>query len=202
MRALILFLLLVPVMALSQVYRQTAPDGTVSYTDKPSARSERIKLKPIQTYQPAKSAPATDKAGDSLVDKLKKPVSYKEVRLVSPGSSENIWSAPGIVEAVADAAPPLAPGHKYAFFLDGRQVGKPIEHRQLTIKNVFRGRHTLQVKIVDEKGSSLKESDTVIFHVHRPNINSRPLSQAKPKPLLPKITALPIIKNVIKAVKS
>lgn len=202
MRALLLLAVLFPAMTLAQVYREVAPDGSVTYTDKPSDSAKKVTLKPLQTYQAPKVEKAEKPPVEGLALQAKKVTEYKALRLVSPTANETIWSAPGIVQAAADANPPLAPGHKYAFFLDGRPVGEPIESRSLTLQNVFRGRHTLQVKILDEEGAPLKASDTVTFHVQRPNLNSRPQSQNTIKPLLPKITSLPIIKNVIKASRS
>jgi len=93
MRALFVIISLIPLLAFGQVYRQTAPDGTVIYTDKPSKTSEKVKLKPIQTYQAPKPIPIALPDEDKAVSLDKAPKDYELVRLVSPTPNQSIWSA-------------------------------------------------------------------------------------------------------------
>ena len=50
--------------------------------------------------------------------------------------------------------------------MNGEKLGS-VRETQITLGNVYRGTHTLQVQIVNESGEPVAKSDAVTFYVQR-----------------------------------
>ncbi|RMD70654.1 MAG: DUF4124 domain-containing protein [Gammaproteobacteria bacterium] len=166
------WLLALPAIAWGTVYRWVAPDGTVVYTDKPRPGAEVVELPPLPTYTPP-SLPLTEP--EAPPQKALQP--YTAVAILKPKNDEVIWSDQDILEVQVALEPPLnvEEGHRFQVFLDGRPLPQTWNHSPFQITGVYRGTHTLQVKVIDEKGKVLAASPVVTFHMkHHSILHPRP----------------------------
>lgn len=163
-RYLLPALLLVAASAPAAVYKWVDADGKTHYADHPSGEV------PAQTITlpkppPLPAPPPTPAAGSQQAGKgTDKPFTgYTRIAIVEPSANATVRSNQRRVTVVVELDPALRPGHRLAVLLDGRQLGDPINTTRIVLQDVHRGRHWLQVRVVDATGKSLGESTTVYF---------------------------------------
>lgn len=171
----IVYSLLIPLfgLALSQavlaeIYKTVDKDGNVVYTDQAphgDKKTEKIELKASNSV-PAIKTPAI-KLSPQDPDK---PFKYKSVRIVSPEDDSAIEHGPGNFSVTAKIKPQLRNNDKIQLFIDGEAHGQPGKSSTWALKNVFRGTHVLQVKVINEKGKTVKKSKKSSVHVFRPSV--------------------------------
>ncbi|RMG57255.1 MAG: DUF4124 domain-containing protein, partial [Gammaproteobacteria bacterium] len=98
-----------------------------------------------------------------------KKVTYESVEILRPANDEAIRSNNGLLVISFRAVPDLAPGDHFEVVMDGQPVGQT-RGQSLTLENVDRGTHTVEVHIVDEAGNDRAHSDPVTFHLLRHHI--------------------------------
>ena len=165
---LLLLLLLTCPPASAEVYRWVDENGVVHYTDKsPKPGAEPAELPNLQSYQP-RQVPAPDTAAAADPDAA--TPDYQR-RIANPRQDEVIRSpAPGQTVS-ATVKPALARGHGLQFLLDGQVANEqPTRSQSVSLPTVYRGTHTLVVRVVDADGKELKRSDTVTFHKLPPTV--------------------------------
>jgi len=106
---------------------------------------------------------------------------YKVVAISQPENSATVRNNQGYVAVSVDLMPALVNGDKVVITLDGKVVGQPQASANFSLSGINRGTHTLAVKIIDESGSTVAESESIVFHMHRPRVNMIP-PPPKPKP--------------------
>ena len=145
-----------------RVYKHVAPDGTITYTDRPSADSKEIKVPKGTEYTPPKLpafTPSTrTKATPSKFE-------YNSLTLISPKNDEAIWDNTGNITAAVALEPGLQAGHSIEFLFDGVSAskGSATSHQFL---NVDRGTHQITARVVDNK-DEVMASTSVTFHMRR-----------------------------------
>ncbi len=152
--------------AASKVYKKVNPDGSVEYSDVPlDDAAEPIKLKPLQsiTLSPLAPTQASQPASPAA-----KPFKYERIRIVSPQDDEGIRSNNGDFTAKGELLPSLQSDleHHIQWLLDGREV-PDAKGLTLTLKNVDRGTHRLQLRVIDFGGKVVIETPTISFHILR-----------------------------------
>ncbi len=153
--------------AASKVYKKVNPDGSVEYSDVPQDdAAEPIKLTPLQSINltPLAPAPASQSAPPAPV----KPFKYESIRILSPQDDEGIRSNNGDFTAKGELSPVLQPDleHHIQWLLDGKEV-PDAKGLTLTLKNMDRGTHRLQLRVLDFDGKSVIETPTISFHILR-----------------------------------
>ncbi len=151
---------LIPVTVNSApVYRIINDDGTVIYTDTPSAQSEEITFNGITdnvtpsipaspTTPPASSPPA---------------IRYK-VSIVSPQPDATVRNNSGKVTIKAQAAP--KPTGRFQLIFGG----EPIQRNSsgiFALSGINRGAHTFSVALIDNKGKTLASSKQQTLYLHQ-----------------------------------
>lgn len=172
-RILFAVLLVLPLVAVGQIYKTTDGNGNVVYTDKPPATSgsaEKIELSPINTSAPPPQISRPVAPLDLEVQAL--PVSYA-VDILSPETETTIPMGPGNFSLSASVAPEPQTGETLQLNVDGSPWGEPQSSRSWQLTNVFRGAHDLTVSVVGAKGDVLASSDPVRVYVLRPSINNK-----------------------------
>ncbi|MEN8175965.1 MAG: DUF4124 domain-containing protein, partial [Pseudomonadota bacterium] len=128
--------------ALAEIYKHVGEDGSVYYSDRPSEGAAPVELPPASVYTPRKlptlEAPETPDA------KVPQPL-YERVAVVTPPNDGTIWDNQGRVEVAVDLEPALRPGHVLEIHLDGRPLFTGLTTSRVTLNNVDRGSHTLEV---------------------------------------------------------
>ena len=97
-----------------------------------------------------------------------KPFKYESIRILSPQDDEGIRSNNGDFTAKGELLPPLRPDleHHIQWLLDGKEV-PDANGLTLNLKNVDRGTHQLQLRVIDFDGKVVIESPTLSFHILR-----------------------------------
>jgi len=152
--------------AASKVYKKVNPDGSVEYSDVPQDETaEPIKLKPLQSISlpPLVPAPVSQSTAATA-----KPFKYESIRILSPQDDEGIRSNNGDFTAKGELLPPLQPDleHHLQWLLDGKEVPNA-NGLTLNLKNVDRGTHQLQLRVIDFDGKVAIETPVISFHILR-----------------------------------
>ena len=90
---------------------------------------------------------------------------YTKLAFLAPKTNQSIRANDGDVSAMISIKPPLKKGHQIIFSIDGKAMGKS-SSRTKNFSNLSRGNHNISVKIVDQKGKTVK-SNSVGFNVLR-----------------------------------
>jgi hypothetical protein len=156
--------------ASGQVYQRIAPDGSVSFSDRPGADAERIDVAPAQAVRlPTVTQPGAglEEQGEPLSGKPgNETFAYTEFAIVSPGNKEAIRANDGNVTVRVALRPALQPGHAIVVYIDGDEVSS-FDHTTMQLTSLHRGPHTLEAKVVDDQGEELAQAKPVTFHVLR-----------------------------------
>lgn len=163
-------LLLLGQAAQAEMYKWVDEDGNVSYSDQPQHKDAR-KLDPFgdntipATRMPPKAQPALPAAD-------KPETRYSLLQITSPEDDQAIRSNPGNISVSLTTEPALdvARGHSISLLLDNQPVRENITSDQASLQNIDRGTHQLSAVIKNKQGKTLKQSNTITFHLHRHSI--------------------------------
>ncbi|MEJ2608612.1 MAG: DUF4124 domain-containing protein [Candidatus Thiodiazotropha sp.] len=163
MRIGIIFLALLlsqPLLA-RDVYKWTTEEGEVVYSENYQPGAERIQV-------------IDKKKSISLdLDKLDSEAQaaangeYTDFSIVQPGDKETIRTDGGTVSVGISLSPPLASGHVIHLYVDGTKLSSDITTTQMVLEKLSRGTHTLNAKVIDAKGNTVKESGNISFHLRQ-----------------------------------
>lgn len=159
-------LLLLASAGSAEIFKTVDANGNVSFSDKAPEGSEAVDLKPANTL-PAVSVPEAA-AGEQEAEEG--AASYSTLRIASPADDSAVEHGPGDFKVSVDIQPDLAKGHALQLYLNGAAYGAPSNRASFMLRGVDRGTHKLQVRILDDKGYSLKKSGTISVHVFRPSV--------------------------------
>ena len=161
---LLLFLVMPTQSAELGVYRSVDKQGNVSFSDQPSTDSEQVDLQISPSYTPVAIPDTVEKSDDQDV-----VLPEYSVQIVSPEYDENFWGTGGTAKVSVNIRPRLnvGRGDQIIYRLDGVDVGEPSLSTSITVTNVERGSHTLVASVIDKNGDVLKNSKSVLFHMHQ-----------------------------------
>lgn len=171
----------------ADVYQFKDEDGNILYSDVPVPGGKRIKenqpsvapnpnsrspLKKKILLDKSKSAvkPSASKSTPAPdADKTKKEVSYSAISISSPKHDVAFRNNTGEVKITVETKPALQLefGHQLKLKLDGQLLKDSWKKNSMSLENIDRGTHTVQVAITNKSGKVLKESKSVTFHLHR-----------------------------------
>ncbi len=185
-------------IAADKVYKKVNPDGTVEFTDQPSSDAEEV---PVREVPSIKTKPAPSIKFDSGQAQEPQTFPYEEVVIVSPKNAETIRDNAGNITLRGSVSPVLQQrlGHQLRWKMDGEVLAQ--QDLTLTLTNVDRGTHTVQLEIVDGEGEVQASSKSITFHLRRffigtpanpapnfpaPNFPAPPKKKPPPPPPAPK----------------
>ena len=146
----------------AEIYKWVDESGATIYSDTPHPDAEVIKTQDLNTYSPqpirrsAESAPKKDDV-----------IRYESVTIVEPTNDSAFWSTGAPIAVTVDVQPGLAGAHSLQLFIDGAPAGEPGKSTRFSIGDLDRGTHSVQAKIMDEGGSTVFESPSSSFTVHK-----------------------------------
>ena len=153
----------------TEVYRVERPDGTIEFTDEPRLGAEKLRLREIQSY----SAPPPPKVPVTGTPPGYKPqqesLTYNTLKIISPAYEETIFHDDRGLLVGVSVNPTLAKGHEIVIIIDGGEAARGTDSN-FTIKDVYRGSHTLKAIIEDSRGRILKSSDPVVFFMRQRSV--------------------------------
>lgn len=156
----------------SQIYKWTDSSGQVHFSDEPHPGAQSVDLPPPQTF----SSPPIQKNKTTNIneqDKTQKPVDYK-IQIVQPEPQATIRNNQGYVPIVVQTDPELKDGAKLQVMYNGQPLGKPSTSTSFTLRDVYRGSHTVSAKVIDANGKEISQAEPVTFYMHRPRTGMVP----------------------------
>jgi hypothetical protein len=148
-------------------------NGTVHFSDRPVPGARQIELASAQSFNsqlPARAARAEPQAAATPA------APYQSIEIASPAEQETLWNIGAVLTVRVSFDPPLQPGHSFDLVYDGQRRNLTATSPSVTLREVFRGQHTLQAVVLDANGRELMRSPARTFYVQQTsalNPNSR-----------------------------
>jgi uncharacterized protein DUF4124 len=140
-------------------------EGTRHYSDRPIPGAERVELTGAQGFGTTTRAPRTARASG---DADGAPgAAYQSVEVLSPAEQETLWNIGTNLPVQVRFQPALQPGHRYDLMYDGQRRNLNTASPNITLPDVFRGQHTLQVVVLDSDGTEVMRSPARVFFVQQ-----------------------------------
>ncbi len=162
---IILTLSLSTLVCAGKIYKYTAPDGSIYYTDvKPEASSQEVKTDKIIVVESTKTQ--SKKNWKQLTkDKETSDFNYDNLAISKPEVDESLWGTGGNVTASVNLDEKIPRKYRIKFFLDGKPHGRVKSNTQL-IADVERGEHFIYAQIINAHSRKvLKTTEKVRFFV-------------------------------------
>ncbi|MGJ3255631.1 MAG: hypothetical protein ACFE0K_04835 [Alcanivorax sp.] len=152
--------------AQSRIYKQTMPDGSVQFTDKPvSPGAEPVDIRSVNTVEGAKKKvrPVDSESQKSLPPVVSRQ-EYAGLAVSSPQQGATIRNPVESIPIEVVIKPQLQPGDQLELTHNGRVLeGTSLDRPE-------RGAHQLQARILNAEGEVLIESEVVEFYIHRTTV--------------------------------
>lgn len=165
-------LVVAPAMA-SKIYRTTDDEGNVVYTDDPPGDdAEPVELEPLTTVpgpSTDEEAAADDAPQASKSKQQKKKNAVTGIRVVYPKNDKGIRHNGGNVPvrvALEPEGAALPKGQRVEIVLDGEVRGRG-RGEEIVVSGVIRGPHTVYARLVDARGNTRFQSESVKFFLLR-----------------------------------
>jgi hypothetical protein len=141
-------------------------NGTVHFSDRPVPGARQVELAGAQGF--GTQAPARIARADGQTPPAAAP--YQAVEIVTPADQETLWNIGATLPVQVRFQPALQPGHRYDLVLDGQRRNVDTTASRVTLPDVFRGAHTLQVVVIDPAGTELMRSPPRTFFVQQTSV--------------------------------
>ena len=164
----LLLVILLPLNIQAGLYKGLDEDGSVVYSDKPFAGSQKHKLAPISVVDAPKVIEKTVADDESEEDEgeEKPQVNYTRFRIVAPSHQQVIWNNDSLsVALVLEPSLNTAGGDYLSLLMDGKTVVKKTLSQLIQLPRAERGEHRLQALLRNRKGKVVKRSQTVTVHI-------------------------------------
>ncbi len=156
------------------IYRNVSEDGVVEFSDQSSSSggsSKQIKLKTSNTFKPAAKKYTPRPTLQTTANKKASAnggSSYTKLEISSPTADQQIRSNNQTVTVSISISPALniAAGDRIELYYDGQSQGKK-KTTVFNLKDVYRGQHRVQAKIINSSGAVLKISKPIQFVTHQ-----------------------------------
>ncbi|BFM18370.1 DUF4124 domain-containing protein [Maricurvus nonylphenolicus] len=165
-----------PLLLNAQIYQSIDEDGNVIYTDQPpkGQESQEVKLRPTNTTPPLATPkqPEVTNPDDETTDQEEEdaaPEKYK-ISISSPTNEAQIPMGQRDVNVSVSLEPSLHADHRVQIYMNGAKQGEAMSGTSKTLKEVYRGAHTIKAAVVDKKGKTISSSESVTIYVQRPSV--------------------------------
>jgi hypothetical protein len=139
-------------------------DGTRHYSDRPVPGAQQVELAGAQGFGTTARAPRTASEGGATGAS---GAAYQSIEVVSPAEQETLWNIGTNLPVQVRFQPGLQPGHRYDLLLDGQRRNVNTAAPRVTLPDVFRGQHSLQVVVIDAAGAEIMRSPARVFFVQQ-----------------------------------
>lgn len=166
----ILFCLMLagPAVQADKIYKTEDEQGRTVYTDRPSKTTrEQTELPPVNDMSTPEQDSNFEPESDTEQENEDEPIEYG-VQIIQPANETTLTAGERDLQIRVELTPNLQNGHSLAYYLDNELV-QQTPSTQLVIEEIFRGRHSLSVNVVDQRGRTLGRSQPVVVFVHRPS---------------------------------
>jgi len=154
----------------AEIYTWTDAEGNTVYSDQPGDKSTEVELPPLQTV-PSGAPPSRFRPTTQQTDK-KPAEAYHKLAISKPADDQAQWANSGQVDVVITIEPALRlnQGHYLRLSLDGTTRIDQSRKTHMTLTELDRGTHQLVVSVHDHNGKTIKTSQAITFHIHRPSL--------------------------------
>lgn len=176
-KAIILFILLLPLYCKADIYQQTDANGNIIFSDEPQSENAQ----PLNITDTAVNAVSTTekKSAAVPVDQNKNAdISfYGMFTIVSPRNEETFQN-PVSIPVQISLDPRLKEGDRIQIYVDGKAWHAAVVSTQFSLNEIERGSHQIQAKIIDQSDNAKQESNIVTIYVQRTTILiKKPMAQ-------------------------
>lgn len=154
----------------AEIWRWKDANGVVHYSDQPRPGAERISAgspAPGSVALPdvvAQPAEANDGVGGQ------QPEGYTSCTVASPADDENFQGVQSVYVQLS-VEPQLQPGHRIQLLVNGAALPEwPAAATSSTLPEVFRGSHTLSVRVLDARGRPVCSGPSITFHIRQQSL--------------------------------
>jgi len=156
-------------------------DGQVHFSDRPVPGARQIELAGAQGFGAPAARPAPATAAGAPPTQAATQAPYRAINISSPEEQQTLWNIGTTLNVQVEMDPPLSAAHRVDLSLDGQRRNLNTASLQMTLSNVFRGTHTLQVVVIDAAGAEVMRSPTRNFNVQQNSIQnpSSPIVQRR-----------------------
>ncbi len=150
-----------------KIYKYTAADGSIHYTDvKPDEDSTEVKINKITVVESSKTQ--SRKSWKTISkDKKASGFNYDNLAISKPEPDETLWGTGGNVTASVNIEGVIPSQYRIKFFLDGKPRGRVKSNTQL-IADVERGEHFIYAQLINAHSRKvLKTTEKVRFYVQQ-----------------------------------
>ena len=138
-------------------------EGTRHYSDRPVPGAQQVELAGAQAFGSAGRTPRGAAGGSDGAP----GAAYQSIEVVSPAEQETLWNIGTNLPVQVRFQPALQLGHRYDLLLNGERRNVNTAAPRVTLTDVFRGEHTLQVVVIDAAGAEIMRSPARIFFVQQ-----------------------------------
>ena len=153
-------------------------DGTVHFSDRPVPGARQVELTGAQGFGSAgvarTAARPTEPADQAAA-------LYQAIDIVSPAEQETLRGIGAAMTVQVRFQPNLQPGHRYDVVFDGQRRNLNTTSPRVSLPEIFRGTHTLQIVVIDSAGAELMRSPTRTFFVQQTSVQN-PSAPNRPQP--------------------
>jgi hypothetical protein len=149
--------------------------GQTHFSDRPVEGARQVELSGAQGFGapiPARTTQSTNAAQN--------PGALYQADIVSPAEQETLWNIGTQLNVQVRIQPQLQPGHRYDLAFDGQRLNLNTTNPRVTVPNVFRGSHTLQLVVIDAAGAELMRSANRAFFVQQTSTQNPNSAIARP----------------------
>lgn len=143
-------------------------NGTVHFSDRPVPGARQVELAGAQAF--GSTAPVL--RGTANGQPASATALYQSVEIVSPSEQETLWNIGATLPVQVRFQPALQPGHRYDLVFDGQRRNLNAVAPSVTLPDVFRGAHTLQVVVLDAAGAEVTRSPARTFFVQQTSVRN------------------------------
>jgi len=155
--------------------------GQVHFSDRPVPGARQVELSGAQGFGTQVAARTTRAGGGASAATPGAPYA---IDIVSPADQETLSNIGATLTVQIRFQPALQPGHRFDLAIDGQRYNLNSTSPRVTVPNVFRGAHTLDVVVLDGTGTEVMRSETRSFFVRQTSIQnpSNPLRPSNNPP--------------------
>lgn len=173
--AWLLLCLTLPLQAAQTVYRWVDAQGTVHYSDQPQpgGQSETLQMATPPQGKPVKPAPVQTSPSTTAEPQEPATPTYT-LELTSPQDQDTIRDNEGNIPLQAQVLP-FSPkqGFQIKVLLDGRVASTLTNQLPVSLSDVDRGAHQIQLQLLDKDGKVLASSSSITVYLHKASVLNR-----------------------------
>lgn len=148
-----------------KIYRWIDDNGNVHFSDTSTPGTEEFEAK---DYTLLTSKEATTESQPAIIENDNQEIEVRyTATILSPSDDKAVRSNDGTINVNVSIEPKKDNDQTLQLYLDGKKLGEPHVSTTIRARNIDRGTHQLQVKLLDKDGKQLAKTQIVTVHLLR-----------------------------------